>query len=270
MKKLYRPPLRFPLSLLYRGDCVECPFCGGTFRNFMPVVRPVGPNRASGRCPKCGARARNRHLWLYLKNKTNLLSDHLRVLHFAPERILEKELKSQPNLDYVSADLNRLRATVRADITEIPFPDASFDAILCSHVLEHVADDRKAMCELYRVLKPGGWAVLLVPIDSRRDETFEDPSIVAPRERERLFGLAGHVRVYGRDFPARLEKAGFIVRVEDYRRELGEARALRYGLRPRRPDIYLCSKDEGSLERSRSSDLEPNLHRGAEEPRLRS
>jgi SAM-dependent methyltransferase len=242
LAKLYHPPIRAPLSLLYRGNRVECPCCGGTFRKFMPTIKPVGPNRSNERCPSCGARDRNRHLWLYLVNKTNLLADPLRVLHFAPERVLEKKLKPLPNLDYVSTDLERQRADVKADITDLPFPDDSFDVILCSHVLEHVVEDRKGMRELYRVLKPGGWALVLVPIDSRRDETFEDPTILAPRDRERAFGQADHVRIYGGDFKARLEEAGFTVRVEDHRRELGEARARRYGLRPKNPDLHLCSK----------------------------
>jgi SAM-dependent methyltransferase len=243
MARLYRPPLPQPLALFYRGDRVECPCCGRTARKFAPTIRPVGPNRPSARCPHCGARDRQRYLRLYLERKTNLLVDHLRVLHFAPERIFEKWLSAQPNLDYVTTDLERPRAMVKADITELPFPDDSFDVILCSHVLEHVVEDRKAMRELYRVLRPGGWALVLVPIDFDRSETFEDPAVVAPADRERLFGQADHVRVYGRDFAERLAEAGFTVRVEDYRRELGEARARRYGLRPREPDLHLCLKD---------------------------
>lgn len=210
----------------------------------MPAIRPVGPYRARERCPNCGARDRTRLLWLYLEDKTNLLSDRLRVLHFAPERILQKRLESQPNLDYVSSDLERRRAMVKADITDLPFPDASFDVILCSHVLEHVVDDRKAMRELYRVLRTGGWAIVMVPMSSRRGETFEDPTIVAAEDRERVFGQADHVRIYGQDFKARLEEAGFTVRVEDYRRELGEAAAQTYGLRPRKPALHLCTKGD--------------------------
>ena len=107
-------------------------------------------------------------MWLYLERKTHLLVDRLRVLHFAPERIFEEWLASQSNLYYVSTDLERERATVKADITDLPFPADSFDVILCSHVLEHVVDDRKAMRELHRVLRPGGWALVLVPIDFDR------------------------------------------------------------------------------------------------------
>jgi SAM-dependent methyltransferase len=210
----------------------------------MPTVLPFGPNRSNARCPSCGARDRQRHLWLYLERKTNLFVDRLRVLHFAPERIFEEKLRSRPNLEYVSTDLARERADVKADITNLPFPDESFDVVLCSHVLEHVLDDRKAMRELHRVLRPDGWALVLVPIDFSREETYEDPTIVAPAERERSFGQADHVRVYGRDFPARLEEAGFGVRVEDFRGELGESEARRYGLRPRRPDLHLCLKHE--------------------------
>jgi SAM-dependent methyltransferase len=183
-------------------------------------------------------------MWLYLERKTNLLVDRLRVLHFAPERIFEERLRSRSNLDYVSTDLSRARADVKADITDLPFPDDSFDVILCSHVLEHVVEDGKAMRELYRVLRPGGWALVLVPIDFSRNTTFEDATIVTPADRERLFGQADHVRIYGRDFTARLEEAGFDVRVEDVRRELGESEARRYGLRPRNPDLHLCLKND--------------------------
>jgi SAM-dependent methyltransferase len=245
MARLYRPPLGPPLSWLYRGDRVECPCCGGTFRAFMPIVKPVGPNRGNERCPGCGARERHRQVCLYLEQWTNLLTDRHRVLHFAPERSLERRLRARPNLDYVSTDLARSRVMVRADITGLPFPDEAFDVILCSHVLEHVPDDRAAMRELHRVLAPRGWALVMVPFSARRAETYEDPTIVAPRDRERHFGQADHVRVYGLDVKARLEDAGFTVRVEDVRRELGEARARRYGVRPRKPNLHLCFKDGG-------------------------
>jgi hypothetical protein len=243
LTSLYSPPLRRPMSWLYRGDRVTCPICEGTFRKFMPKVKPVGPNRSNSTCPRCGATERHRHLWLYLRNRTNLFSDSLRILHFAPERIIEKKLRRCPNLEYTSADLDPSRGMVKMDITDITYADESFDVALCSHVLEHVPDDRKAMSELYRILKPGGWAIVLVPIDYERAETFEDSSVVSPEARERLFWQADHVRLYGRDFEERLEGAGFAVTVESYRPEPATDVIRRYGLK-RHDEIYLCTKSE--------------------------
>lgn len=146
------------------------------------------------------------------------------------------------NLDYISADLESPLATVRMDITNILFDDNTFDVILCVHVLEHVMDDRKAMRELYRVLKPGGWAILQSPVDPDYEKTFEDPDIVSPEDRERFFGQKNHVRIYGRDYKDRLEEAGFTVKVDGYIRESGADLIERYGLEEHDTDIYLCTK----------------------------
>jgi SAM-dependent methyltransferase/DNA-directed RNA polymerase subunit RPC12/RpoP len=223
--------------LRYRGNRYICPCCGGRFRRFLPygVTR-----RANAECPECGSKERHRLLWLFLKNRTDILTTKLRVLHVAPEEIIRKNLLGMSNLDYLSADLVSPLATVRMDITRIPFDDNSFDAILCSHVLEHVDDDHKAMLELCRVLRSGGWAIIQVPLDKNRGSTFEDPRVVSPSERERLFGQKDHVRVYGRDYKSRLERAGFTVRIEGYARELGDD-ALKFGLDPDE-DIYYCTK----------------------------
>jgi SAM-dependent methyltransferase len=98
------------------------------------------------------------------------------------------------------------------DITRMPLPDSSFDIILCSHVLEHVEDDRRAMAEMYRVLRPGGSAIIQVPLQG--DTTLEDPSATTADERKRLFGQHDHVRIYGLDITKRLEDAGFGVETE--------------------------------------------------------
>ncbi len=148
-----------------------------------------------------------------------------------------------PNLDYISADLDSPLAMVKMDITNILYEDNSFDVILCSHVLEHVVDDQKAMRELFRVLKPGGWAILGSPMDLNRDKTFEDPNIVSPEDQIRTFGYPGHVRIYGRDYKERLEKAGFAVRVDSYVRELSPDTIKKYGLM-REEDIYVCTKSK--------------------------
>jgi hypothetical protein len=241
LKVLYERPLRPPVSWLYRGDRVTCPICDGTFRKFMPKVKPVGPSRRNAKCPRCGASERHRHLWLYLRNRTNLFTESLRVLHFAPEWIIQKKLRRCPNLDYISADLDPHIAMVKMDITDITYPNDSFEVVLCSHVLEHVAHDRKAMSELYRVLKPGGWAIVLVPIDHKSERTLEDPTVVSPEDRERLFWQADHVRLYGCDFKERLEETGFEVTVDSYRPEPAEDVIRRYGLK-RHDEIYLCTK----------------------------
>jgi SAM-dependent methyltransferase len=133
------------------------------------------------------------------------------MLHIAPEMIFDLKLRQITNLDYLTADLFSPIAMMKMDITNIQYPDDSFDIIYCSHVLEHVPDDRQAMREFYRILKSEGWAVLLVPITA--DVTFEDPSVTDPTERKRLFGQADHVRRYGPDYVDRLKEAGFNVMV---------------------------------------------------------
>jgi SAM-dependent methyltransferase len=228
------------------GDMSElpytCPCCGECFEKFQPHK-----GRESAKCPRCKARERHRLLWLYLKNKTNLFHDRLRVLHFAPERWF-KGLSSFPKLDYLSADLEPGRAMVTMDITQISLPDNSVDAIICSHVLEHVADDRGAMREMYRVLATGGWATILVPIKSTQQTTLEDFSVVSPEERTLLFGQADHVRRYGSDIKNRLEEAGFAVKPEDYTRELSGEVIKRYGLKPLYGGpIFRCVKPQETI-----------------------
>ena len=183
---------------------------------------------------------RHRHLWLFLRERTDLFSRPLRLLHFAPERVFRAQLEALPALSYVTADLATGRASVRADIMKIPFADASFDAILCNHVLEHVTDDKRAMGELLRVLKPGAWAVLQVPQRSRMPETREDPHVTDPRERERLFGQRDHLRQYGADYAERLAAAGFDVHAERFGDGLPDARRARHGLKSE--IIHFCRR----------------------------
>lgn len=220
----------------YIGVTHRCPCCGWHLRKFLPYGVIL---RESSRCPRCRSLERHRLLWLYFKDRTNLFTERLRLLHFAPEQVFEKAFKSLDNLDYLTADLYSDSVMVRMDITDITYGDDSFDAIICSHVLEHVMDDRKAMREMLRVLKPGGWAIIMVPISG--DVTFEDPSIVTHEDRERFFGQWNHVRFYGEDIRDRLESAGFDVKVDGYVRELGRSKISRYGLLESE-DIYFCVK----------------------------
>lgn len=197
---------------LFRGDRYHCPVCDSHLRSYVP--RGEQPLR-NALCPVCGSFGRLRWVMRFFQSRTDLFTRPQRLLHFAPERQMIPKLSSISTLDYVTADLSSPLAREHFDITKIPYPDASFDAIYCSHVLEHVPDDRKAMRELRRVLRPGGWALILVPV--RDSPTIEDPSITDPLERERLFGQFDHVRFYGPDFRDRLEEAGFRVEVIDPR-----------------------------------------------------
>ncbi len=229
-------------SVTYAGQEYTCPCCESSFRTFLKAGIN---NRPNAECPKCFSLERHRLLWLYLKNRTNLLSENLKVLHFAPEFQLYRLIRKLPNIDYLTADLSAPRVMVNIDITSIPFPDASFDAILCNHVLEHIPDDGKAMRELYRVLKPNGWAILQVPLDNNLAETLEDPQITSESDRIKFYGQKDHVRLYGRDYKNRLEAAGFQVQVHDYIQEIGTDLAEKYRLvseDTNTEDIYFCTK----------------------------
>jgi SAM-dependent methyltransferase len=188
-----------------------CPCCKAHLRRFTPAGLIPRPE---AKCPVCGSLERHRLIWLYLNRKTDLFDgQQKKMLHVAPESQLVRLFEKRDYIDYLSADLFA-HAMVKRDITEIHYPDNTFDVIYCSHVLEHVCDDRKAMGEFYRVLKPGVWAILQVPITA--DTTFEDPTVISPEERERLFGQNDHVRRYGPDYKDRLMEAGFSLRVASF------------------------------------------------------
>jgi len=178
---------------------------------------------------------------LYFPARTNLFDGTpKKMLHIAPERHFVRMFANIKGLDYLSGDLSRSLAMVKMDITKIQYPDASFDVIYCSHVLEHIPDDRLAMSELYRVLKPGGWAILQVP-QADQDVTYEDFSITDPVEREKQFGQYDHVRWYGRDYKDRLAQVGFQVTVDHFVRDLDPSQAKLYGLMLSE-NVYLCRK----------------------------
>jgi SAM-dependent methyltransferase len=220
--------------LIWRGDNVECPVCGGRFERFLPYW-----NRDYCRCPRCDSHERHRALWLYLQRRTDLLTAPHHVLHLAPEPSLVAHLRRRPNLDYVSADLDSPLAMLHFDIQDIPFRDATFDAVLCGHVLTEVPDDRLAMREMRRVLRPGGWAIVMAAVEPDRETTYEDPSITDPEARRAAFLEPLNVRVYGADFADRLREAGFEVEAIPWPRVLGDDDIRRFGLLPA-DEIYWC------------------------------
>jgi hypothetical protein len=224
-------------AFAHRGDAVRCPCCDGSFDAF---IRHRG--RPHAKCPRCGALERHRLLWLYLTERTSLLSSRSSLLHFAPEPAFARRLKRDPGLRYVTADIDSPLAMDKVDIMDMPYADGSFDAVLCNHVLEHVDDDRLAMREIRRVLRPGGWAILMSPIDARRATTLEDPGITTPAARHRAFGQSDHLRLYGRDFATRVAEAGFAVRTDRYVEQLDPALVSRCGLR-REDDEAFCDED---------------------------
>ena len=151
-------------------------------------------------------------------------------MHIAPEKNLQKVLRASTKIKYINGDLNPLVADRKIDIIDINFGDNYFDFIICNHVLEHIKNDRKAMSQLFRVLKPEGFAILQVPIAKNAKETFEDFSITSPEEREKYFGQKDHVRIYGRDYKGRLESVGFKVELYDIKKDLSIKAIKKYGL----------------------------------------
>ena len=207
--KLFYYKVRY--YLFYRGTACYCPVCGHSSSQFLSLHMGREEWTAHGvKCPYCYSFKRHRFLFLYLKRKTDLLtgSRNRRVLHFAAEPCLSAILRKQFGKGYQTADMWDPHADLKVDICNIEFPDNSFDIIICSHVLEHVEDDQKAMRELSRTLKPGGWAILMVPVSGTT--TQEDKTITDKAERERLYG-PDHRRSYGTDFEDRLRANGFNV-----------------------------------------------------------
>jgi SAM-dependent methyltransferase len=235
-------PLRHSVDLVravpYYGKGRFCPVCGKSSRRF----RPYGfVPREDAQCAHCGSLERHRLLWLYVSRKTHLFDGvPKKMLHVAPEICFESRLKKRLGDNYLTADLLKPHAMMKMDICNIECPDQSFDVIYCSHVLEHVQDDKKAMREFCRVLKSNGWAILLVPVTA--DKTFEDPSIVEPSERLRVFGQEDHVRLYGPDYVDRLREAGFRVEITEVKDLVQKEEAIRMGLTPFSGQIYHCTK----------------------------
>jgi SAM-dependent methyltransferase len=243
-KKFVPQPVKLSLrniqkEIKYSGRNRFCPVCSrysSRFECFGVVPRD------DARCVWCGALERHRLAWLFFQRETDLFSANQarKVLHVAPEACMEPRFRQIIGGGYLTADLFAKGVDVKTDITDIRFPKDSFDVIYCSHVLEHVSDDRKAIREFYRILKSGGWAVLLVPITV--EQTFEDPSIAGPEEKLRCFGQQNHVRCYGIDYFDRLRAAGFTVNRIFPHNFLSEKEIRQMGITKAAGEICYCEK----------------------------
>jgi len=230
---------QFVKRWIHFGLARYCLCCKAHVRRFQPFWLDPNPEAA---CPVCGSMQRHRLIWLYVNRKTDLFDgNQKKMLHIAPEPELARLFQKPDYIDYLSADLSAPNAMVKMDITDIPYSNNSFDVIYCSHVLEHVSDDGKAMHEFHRVLKPGGWAILQVPITA--ETTFEDATVNTDQQRERLFGQSDHVRRYGPDYKDRLMDAGFSVTVDSFVQGLDDRAIIRFGLM-RNEHVYFCRKQE--------------------------
>jgi SAM-dependent methyltransferase len=224
--------------LRYGGNSRWCPICHSGARAFLSYGKHSRPNE---KCPFCGSLGRHRLLWLYLERRTDFFANPpSRMLHVAPERMLKPRFRKLLGKDYMTADLGAEDVDVRMDVADIQFPNDHFDFIYCSHVLEHVLDDRQAMREFRRVLSGDGLAILLVPITAER--TFEDSSITDPAERARHFGQWNHVRRYGPDYADRLRGEQFDVEVVAREDFLNPKEIGRMGVANGRGEIHVCRK----------------------------
>ena len=214
----------------------ECNICEWVGEDFTSIKNPRLLNLKLDICPNCKSNKRERLMYQYLTKNINS-NNPLKVLHFAPEKSIEKLFKSYSNIDYLSVDINHkkfFRGQIMQieDITELSFENDVFDIIFCSHVLEHIKDDAKAMSELYRVLKPKGIAIILIPLTKkyRTHKTHEDFSITDPLIRKELYGSVDHVRFYGNDFVDRLKNANFNVNeINDFKNILTQEEKEKLG-----------------------------------------
>ena len=237
MNKLPRPLLirmsyvfKLFAPLIYKGNKVACPVCEKSFSKFLSYGSEVA-HRENVLCPYDLTLERHRLMWLYLRDHSDFFTaKKLNVLHIAPEQCFIHKFKKQTNLNYLTGDLESPIADIHFDLHSIPLEENRFDVVFCNHVMEHVTDPLQCMREIYRVMKPGGWAIMQVPQDMNRETTYEDASIVTPEDREKHFWQKDHVRLFGRDYPQWLEKAGFKSEEFDPKKHLNTAEIERFRL----------------------------------------
>lgn len=227
------------LNLYYKGSNYTDPINGKSYRKFLPYG--YEHQRENVLAPGTLSLERHRLLWLYLTDHSDFFKQPKKVLHVAPEQCFYKLFRNQKNLEYTTTDLFSPLADVKADICDLPFADNSYDVIFCNHVLEHITDDTKAMNELFRVLKPGGWGIFQIPQDVTKADTYEDFTITDPKERQKHFGQYDHVRIYGLDYFKRLENVGFQVNQFKTTEHFSSAAIKKYALM-KNEILPICTK----------------------------
>lgn len=233
----------------HSGSKYQCPYCGynskdlkivGHDLNVLRDKQVIGGGRRAAGCFKCGSRDRERLLYAFIIEELKL-PKNTSILHIAPEPKLSGVILKQNFKEYICGDLftegyQYPEYVKNINVLDIPYEENHFDLLICNHVLEHIPDDQKAMKEILRVLKPGGKAILQVPISKNNMKTHEDFSISDPKKREELFGQFDHVRIYGQDYVQRLENVGFCVNKINI-----SERYKRLGVNPDE-DIFFCEK----------------------------
>ncbi len=207
---------------------VYCPIAKRNFKRFIKINGDLVT-------PSNGARRRQRLVWHYLENELDILTKNLRVLHIAPELSYLEILRKQKNLEYIPGDkmvqgYSNQKGIKNVDLTQLEFDHDYFDYVIANHVLEHIPDDKKAMTEIFRVLKNGGIGVITVPINEKLEKTYEDSTIILPDDREKHFGQWDHVRLYGLDIKKRFEEVGFEVEMNRYYESFSNDDYERFGL----------------------------------------
>lgn len=220
----------------YRGGSKDWP-------PLMTMLEMIGSDVDNFSCPSCGAHDRERHLFLYLDQLGILTTlKGAAILHFAPEKRLMRIIDGLSPAQYVKGDLYPADPTIeKIDMLNISYESESFDFIFANHVLEHVADDLKALSELHRTLKPGGMAILQTPYCAKLQTTFQDAGIDSDEARLYVYGQEDHVRLYGNDIFRRFEAVGFKADIRKHANTLPDIESARYGVNPREP-LFLFRK----------------------------
>lgn len=241
------------VALKHVGERYECPICGFCSKDLAPSgidsiaaqkYATVGMGVRINMCWKCRAQDREKLLYLYLRDIEKIFDGHaMKILHMAPEQLISNRILQAKNVEYLCGDYFAKGYIYppyvqNMNVLDLPFSDEIFDLVICNHVLEHIEDDRKAMRELFRILKRGGKGILQVPMTKKLIKTLEYPSVKTAQERLQMYGQIDHLRLYALDYKDRLEECGFKVELVSFPANMIE----KYGLNENE-DIYVCHKE---------------------------